>query len=151
MKPFDDKKLNEVNAKLEGDLKEERTKWGERVQELIQMMMDNSKLSESMAYGLSYMQMVIEAIAKYKQLLAKKNSAWDKVKCDRNKQYILEGDIKLTATERSEFVVADITALKYQISLLQGEIEFLQETLQVLTRFQFAVKNRIQIISEEIM
>lgn len=151
MKPFDDKKLNEVNAKLEGDLKEERTKWGERVQELIQMMMDNSKLSESMAYGLSYMQMIIEAIAKYKQLLAKKNSAWDKTKCERNKQYILEGDIKLTATERSEFVVADITSLKYQISLLQGEIEFLQETLQVLTRFQFAVKNRIQIISEEIM
>lgn len=151
MKPFDDKKLNEVNAKLEGDLKEERTKWGERVQELIQMMMDNSKLSESMAYGLSYMQMIIEAIAKYKQLLAKKNSAWDKAKCERNKQYILEGDIKLTATERSEFVAADITSLKYQISLLQGEIEFLQETLQVLTRFQFAVKNRIQIISEEIM
>lgn len=151
MKPFDETKLNETNAKLENSLKKEREEWGKRIKELIEMLKVNSKLTEAMAYGLSYRQMIVEACTQYKQLLAKKNSTWDKVKCERYKQYILEGDIKLTAAEKNDFVTADITSLKYQISLLQGQVEFFQETIQVLSSFQFAIKNKLQIISEEIM
>ena len=104
-----------------------------------------------MAYGLSYRQMIVEKSIQYKQILAKKNSVWDKAKCDRYRQYMVEGDLKLTGTEKNDFVNADLTSLKYQISLLQTQIEYFQETIQVLNSFQFAVKNKIQIISEEIM
>ena len=151
MNPFDETKLNEQNAKLENDLKKERENWMQNLKELIDMLKVNSKLTEAMAYGLSYRQMIVEKCIQYKQLLAKKNSVWDKVKADRYKQYILEGDLKLTATEKNDFVTADITSLKYQISLLQGQIEFFQETVQTLNSFQFAIKNKLQIITEEIM
>lgn len=151
MKPFDDSKLVETNAKLEQSFKEERDSWNQKISDLVDKLKDNSKLAEAMAYGLSYRQMIVEKSIQYKQILAKKNSVWDKAKCDRYRQYMVEGDLKLTGSEKNDFVNADLTSLKYQISLLQTQIEYFQETIQVLNSFQFAVKNKIQIISEEIM
>lgn len=151
MKPFDDSKLIEQNAKLEASFKDERDEWNTRVSELVDRLRDSSKLTEAMAYGLSYRQMIIEKLAQYKQVLAKKNSLWDKAKNERYKKYMVEGDLKLTGSEKTDSVNADLTSLRYQIALLQTQIEYFQETAQVLSSFQFAIKNKIQILTEEIM
>lgn len=151
MKPFDDSKLIEQNAKLETSFRDEREGWNSRVSELVEKLKDSSKLTEAMAYGLSYRQMIIEKLAQYKQVLAKKNSLWDKAKSDRYKKYMVEGDLKLTGSEKNDAVNADLTSLRYQISLLQMQIDYFQDTSQVLSSFQFAIKNKIQILTEEIM
>lgn len=151
MKPFDDSKLIEQNAKLETSFRDEREEWNSRVSELVEKLKDSSKLTEAMAYGLSYRQMIIEKLAQYKQVLAKKNSLWDKAKSDRYKKYMVEGDLKLTGSEKNDAVNADLTSLRYQISLLQMQIDYFQDTSQVLSSFQFAIKNKIQILTEEIM
>ena len=41
MKPLDDKKIIEQNAKLEEELAKERAEWKDKVIELINMMKDN--------------------------------------------------------------------------------------------------------------
>ena len=60
MKPFDDSKLVETNAKLEQSFKEERDSWNQKISDLVDKLKDNSKLAEAMAYGLSYRQMIVE-------------------------------------------------------------------------------------------
>lgn len=151
MKPIDDSKLREQNAKLELEFKNERTSWGEKVADLIGMIKHSDKLTEAMAYGLSYRQIIIETLAQYKQLLAKKQSNMDVLRAERYRTYMLEGDLKLTGSEKNDAVNADLTSIKYQISLLQIQIDFLSDTIQTLSSFQFAVKNKITIITEEIM
>ena len=56
MKPLDDKKIIEQNAKLEEELAKERAEWKDKVIELINMMKDNRKLSEAQVFQLSYRQ-----------------------------------------------------------------------------------------------
>lgn len=151
MKPFDDSKIIKVNAELEASFKEERDKWVKWVEDLLQSMKKNSELSDTMILGLSYRQQIIEKVAYYRQVMYKKKSQMDVLRMDRYKKYMVEGDLRFTTSERNDVVNADLTSINYQLSLLQNQIDFLLETNQTLTNIQFAIKNKITLLTEEIM
>jgi hypothetical protein len=83
--------------------------------------------------------------------LYKRKSQYDVLKADRYRKYTIEGALKMTSTEKMDAVAADLTSVGYQLNLLQNQIEYLTETKQTLTNLQFAIKNKITILTEEIM
>lgn len=151
MKPFDDTKVVEANAKLEETFKEERAKWQAWIQEVVDSMKKNDKLTDAMVLGLSYRQQIVEKVAYYRQVLYKKKSQYDTLKADRYRKYIVEGDLKMTGTEKNDAVAADLTSVNYQMNLIQNQIDYLVDTNQTLTNLQFAIKNKITIITEQLM
>ena len=63
----------------------------------------------------------------------------------------MEGDLKLSASEKNDAVNADLTAYTYQLNLIDNHTEFLRDTLRMLTDFQYTIKNKLDMIKEELM
>lgn len=150
MKPLDDKKIMEVNVELENRLNKERSEWNEKIIALVNMMKENRKLPESQVFQLSYRQQVQERIAVYKILVEKKQGELDKQTVSRYREYIMNYDIKLNDKEKSAFVSADCTALKQQLNMIKIQINFFEECVKTLDNFGFAIKNKIEILSQQL-
>ena len=85
MKPYDDSKIVEANADLEQKFKEERDKWNEWMDEILEKMRKNNELADVMVLALSYRQQIIEKNAYYRQILYKKKSQLDVLKSVKDK------------------------------------------------------------------
>ena len=151
MKPLDDKKIIEQNAKLEEELAKERAEWKDKVIELINMMKDNKKLSEAQVFQLSYRQQVQEKLATYRILMEKRQGFLETQTTARFRDYTLNYDIKLSSSEKSSFVSADLNALKQQISMIKTQITYFEECVKTLDNFGFAVRNKLEILSQQLV
>ena len=151
MKPLDDKKIIEQNAKLEEELAKERAEWKDKVIELINMMKDNKKLSEAQVFQLSYRQQVQEKLATYRILMEKRQGVLETQTTARFRDYTLNYDIKLSSSEKSSFVSADLNALKQQISMIKTQITYFEECVKTLDNFGFAVRNKLEILSQQLV
>lgn len=151
MKPIDDKKILEQNAKLESELNKERDEWNTKVIDLVGLMKDNKKLSEAQVFQLSYRQQVQERLAIYRVILEKRQNALDVQLRDRFREYSLSYDLKLNGTEKSTFSNADCVALKQQVSMIKTQITYFEECVKTLDNFGFAVRNKIEIISQQLV
>ena len=151
MKPLDDKKIIEQNAKLEEELAKERAEWKDKVIELINMMKDNKKLSEAQVFQLSYRQQVQEKLATYRILMEKRQGVLETQTTARFRDYTLNYDIKLSSSEKSSFVSADLNALQQQISMIRTQITYFEECVKTLDNFGFAVRNKLEILSQQLV
>ena len=151
MKPIDDKKIVEQNIKLEDELKKEREEWKDKVIELINMMKDNKKLSEAQVFQLSYRQQVQEKLAAYRILVDKRQSMLETQMTSRFRDYCLNYDIKLSSSEKNSFVSADCVALKQQVNMIKAQIMYFEECVKTLDDFGFAVRNKLEILSQQLM
>ena len=151
MKPLDDKKIIEQNAKLEDELAKERSEWKDKVIELINMMKDNRKLSEAQIFQLSYRQQAQEKLAAYRILMEKRQGVLETQTTARFRDYTLNYDIKLSSSEKSSFVSADLNALKQQISMIKTQIIYFEECVKTLDNFGFAVRNKLEILSQQLV
>ena len=151
MKPVDDKKIIEQNIKLEDELKKEREEWKDKVIELINMMKDNKKLSEAQVFQLSYRQQVQEKLAAYRILVDKRQSMLETQMTSRFRDYCLNYDIKLSSSEKNSFVSADCVALKQQVNMIKAQIMYFEECVKTLDNFGFAVRNKLEILSQQLM
>ncbi len=151
MKPIDDKKIVEQNIKLEDELKKEREEWKDKVIELINMMKDNKKLSEAQVFQLSYRQQVQEKLAAYRILVDKRQSMLETQMTSRFRDYCLNYDIKLSSSEKNSFVSADCVALKQQVNMIKAQIMYFEECVKTLDNFGFAVRNKLEILSQQLI
>ena len=151
MKPIDDKKTIEQNTKLEEGLVAEREEWNKKITDLIYMMKDNKKLSEAQVFQLSYRQQVQERLAVYRTLLEKKQENMDKHITTRFREYTLNYDIKLSSSEKMAFVNTDVAALKLQVKMISVQISYFEECVKTLDNFGFAVRNKIEIVSQQLI
>jgi len=151
MKPLDDKKTVEQNNTLEEEFKKERESWKDKVIELIGMMKDNKKLSEAQVFQLSYRQQVQEKLAEYRILLDKRQSMLEVQMTSRFREYCLSYDIKLSSAEKNSFVSADCVALKRQVNMLKTQIMYFEECVKTLDNFGFAVRNKLEILSQQLI
>jgi len=150
MKPLDDKKILEQNTKLEEELTKERAEWKDKVIELINMMKDNRKLSEAQVFQLSYRQLVQEKLATYRILLEKRQGMLESQMTSRFRDYCLSYDIKLSSAEKNSFVSADCVALKQQCNMIKTQITYFEECVKTLDNFGFAVRNKLEILSQQL-
>jgi hypothetical protein len=150
MKPMEDKKIFEQNVKLEEELKKEREEWKNKVIELVNMMKDNKKLSEAQVFQLSYRQQAQEKLAAYRILLEKRQGMLETQMTSRFRDYCLSYDIKLSGAEKNSFVSADCNALKQQVNMIKTQITYFEECVKTLDNFGFAVRNKLEIISQQL-
>ncbi len=151
MKQMDNSKILEQNAKLEEELSKERAEWKDKVLELINMMSDNKKLSEAQIYQLSYRQQVQEKLANYRILLEKRQSVLETQMTNRFRDYSLNYDIKLNSAEKNSFVNADCNVLRQQVNMMKAQILYFEECVKTLDNFGFAVRNKLEILSQQLV
>lgn len=149
MKPIDDDKINKTNITLEERFKEERADWNDKIITLIESIKHTSKLSEAQVVQLSYRQMVQDKLAEYRILHEKRQEMFDKQTTERFREYKLGYDIKLSSAETQAFVQTDCKALKLQIKMIQTQITYFEESIKTLDNLGFAIKNKIEIMSNQ--
>ena len=151
MKPIDDDKINKTNITLEERFKEERADWNDKIITLIESIKHTSKLSEAQVIQLSYRQMVQEKLAEYRILHEKRQEMFDKQNVERFREYKLGYDIKLSSAEIQAFVQSDCKALKLQIKMIHTQIIYFEESIKTLDNLGYAIKNKIEIMSHQLI
>lgn len=151
MKPIDDDKTNKTNATLEERFKDERTDWNEKIIDLIESIKQTSKLAESQVIQLSYRQIIQDKLAEYRILHEKRQEMLDKQTVDRFREYKLSYDIKLSSSEAQAFVNADCKALKLQIKMIHTQIVYFEESIKTLDNLGYAIKNKIEMMSNQLI
>ena len=151
MKAIDDEKINKTNVTLEERFKEERADWNEKIINLIGTIKFTDKLAEAQVIQLSYRQMIQEKLAEYRILHEKRQEMLDKQTTDRFREYKLSYDIKLSSSETQMFVQSDCKALKLQLKMIHTQIVYFEESIKTLDNLGYAIKNKIEIVSHQLM
>ena len=151
MKPIDDEKINKTNVTLEERFKEERADWNNKLITLVESIKHTSKLSEAQVIQLSYRQMIQDKLAEYRILHEKRQEMFDKQTVDRFREYKLSYDIKLSSSETQSFVQSDCKALKLQLKMIHTQIIYFEETIKTLDNIGYAIKNKIEIMSHQLI
>ena len=151
MKALDDSKTVELNKLIEERFKQEQLEWGEKITTLIKQTGDTSKLAECQVFQLSYRQQLQEKLVEHRMTLDKRYEVYDKQKVQRFREYTTHYDIKLSSSEKTAFIDADCSAIKRQIRMFEREIQFLEECVKTLDNLGFAIKNKIEIVSQQLM
>lgn len=151
MKPIDDEKINNINTTLEERFKEERADWNNKIIELVESIKHTSKLSEAQVIQLSYRQMIQDKLAEYRILHEKRQEMFDKQTTDRFREYKLSYDIKLSGSETQAFVQSDCKALKLQLKMIHTQIIYFEESIKTLDNIGYAIKNKIEIVSHQLI
>jgi hypothetical protein len=151
MKPIEDDKINQINITLEERFKEERTDWNNKIIELVESIKHTSKLSEAQVIQLSYRQMIQDKLAEYRILHEKRQEMFDKQTTDRFREYKLGYDIKLSGAETQAFVQSDCKALKLQLKMIHTQIIYFEESIKTLDNIGYAIKNKIEIVSHQLI
>lgn len=151
MKPIEDDKINKTNATLEERFKEERSEWNDKIITLIESIKQTSKLAEAQVIQLSYRQMVQDKLAEYRILHEKRQEMFDKQTVERFREYKLSYDIKLSSSETQAFVQSDCKALKLQIKMIHTQIVYFEESIKTLDNLGYAIKNKIEMMSNQLI
>ena len=151
MKPIDDDKTNKTNVTLEERFRDERTDWNGKIIDLIESIKQTSKLAESQVIQLSYRQIIQDKLAEYRILHEKRQEMLDKQTVDRFRDYKLSYDIKLSSSETQAFVQADCKALKLQIKMIHTQIIYFEESIKTLDNLGYAIKNKIEMMSNQLI
>ena len=151
MKPIDDTKIPEVNIELENRFKTEREEWKDKIITLVKSIGDTRKLSEAQIQQLSFRQIVQEKLAEYRILQEKRQEIYDKQYTSRFREYHTGYDLKLSNTEKNIFVQSDCSAIKSQIKMISVQITYFEECVKTLDNLGFAIKNKIEIVSQQLM
>lgn len=151
MKPIDDENINKTNITLEERFKEERADWNNKIITLIESIKYTQKLAEAQITQLSYRQMLQDKLVEYRILHEKRQEIFDKQTVDRFREYKLSYDIKLSSSETQAFVQSDCKALKLQIKMIQTQIVYFEESIKTLDNLGFAIKNKIEIMSNQLI
>jgi hypothetical protein len=151
LKPIDDDKINKTNTTLEERFKDERTDWNDKIIKLIESIKYTQNLAEAQVTQLSYRQMLQDKLVEYRILHEKRQEMFDKQTVDRFREYKLSYDIKLSSSETQAFVQSDCRALKLQIKMIQTQIIYFEESIKTLDNLGFAIKNKIEIMSNQLI
>ena len=133
-------KLNE----LERFLEKQRSEWGDRIMEVIEMIRELDKLTEAQVTMLSYRHMVIDQIARINITLKKRESSYNIQYKNKFIDYF-NYDYKLNDKQKVNMVEADLANLNKQIGFLGAQIDFFRECVKTLDNIGWAIKNRLNI------
>ena len=151
MKAIDDDKINKTNVTLEERFKEERSDWNNKIITLVESIKHTSKLSAAQVIQLSYRQMIQDKLAEYRILHEKRQEMFDKQTTERFREYKLGYDIKLSSSETQAFVQTDCKALKLQLKMIHTQITYFEESIKTLDNIGYAIKNKIEIVSHQLI
>jgi len=128
---------------LENKFEQERQKFSQKLSLLIPLIRDVSTISESQVLMLSYRQMLVDELHRYRTVIFKHKSNDRNIKKLRIEFYKRNYDMKLDQREMSDYISSDMTLRIQKIDLVENHISYLIETISTLDKMGFAIKNKI--------
>lgn len=151
MKAIDETKTQEVNDELEKRFKAEREDWNKKLFEVINSIKHVKNLTEAQIKQLSYRQIALEKLTDYHILEDKRQESYDKLIQKRNNEYDNQSAKKLSAVEKKTYLSGDYASLNRQIKLISRQIFYLEETIKTLDLLGYSIKNKIEIINNQLI
>lgn len=151
MKSIDESKTQSINEELEKRFKTEREDWNNKMFEVINLIKDIKSITEAQIKQLSFRQIVVEKIVEYKILCDKRSESFDKLIQKRNDEYENQSAKRITYNEKKISLAGDYASLSRQIKLFERQIYFLEETVKTLDNLGFSIKNKLEIINNQLM
>ena len=151
MKEIDETKTQTLNDELEKRFKKEREEWNEKMFDVINSIKDNKKLTEAQVIQLSYRQIIMDKLTEYRVLCDKRQESYDKLIQKRADAYENQSARKMSAVDKKMYLAGDYASLNRQIKLIDRQIYYLEETVKTLDNLGFAIKNKIEIVSNQII
>lgn len=138
IKSIEDDKL----LRIENKLQVQRNEWGGKLVELIKKIKDINKLSDAQVDMLSYRQMLIEQLTKYRIRCRKTETTYEKKFKTKFISYY-NYDYKINDKQKVDMVNADLYFYRRQLGLLESQVDFFKECINTLDKMGFAIKNRV--------
>jgi hypothetical protein len=147
---FDDTQIKVANEELESKLSKDRIEWKDKITELIRTIKNMNTISDCQINMLSYRQILLDKVTDFKTMIYKRNATWERYYRSQYREYTLNYDVKLTSSEKHQFIKAELSSLKNQIDLLQSHVDYYYECIKTLDNLAFAIRNRIRLDDEQI-
>lgn len=151
MKIVDETKTQEINEELCKRFENERVDWNKKMFDVIDYIKDNKKLTDAQVLQLSYRQIVMDKLTEYRILCDKRQESFDKLIQKRSNEYENQSARKLSAVDKKVSLSGDYASLNRQIKLISRQISYLEETIKTLDNLGFAIKNKIEIVSNQLI
>ena len=151
MKSIDESKTQTINDELEKRFKEERDEWNDKMFDVINHIKDNKKLTDAQIIQLSYRQIIMDKLTEYRVLCDKRQESYDKLIQKRSDEYENQSARKLSAVDKKVYLAGDYASLNRQIKLISRQIMYLEETIKTLDNLGFAIKYKIEIVSNQLI
>jgi hypothetical protein len=133
-----DEKLLEIEKKLQS----QRNDWGIKIVNLIKQLKDIEGLSDAQVDMLSYRQMLVEQLTKFRIRSKNTSTTYEKKFKSKFISYF-NYDYKINDKQKVDMVNADLHFYRRQLGLLDSQIEFFKECINTLDKMGFAIKNRV--------
>lgn len=151
MKIIDETKTQEINEELCKRFESERVDWNDKLFNVIEYIKDNKKLTDAQVLQLSYRQIVMDKLTEYRILCDRRQESFDKLIQKRSNEYENQSARKLSAVDKKISLSGDYASLNRQIKLISRQISYLEETIKTLDNLGFAIKNKIEIVSNQLI
>ena len=151
MKVIDESKTQAVNEELEKRFKTEREDWNKNLFEVINLIKDVKSITDAQIKQLSFRQIITDKLVEYRILADKRQESYDKLIQKRNDEYENQSAKRMSSTEKKVYLAGDYAALNRQIKLIERQIYFLEESVKTLDNLGFSIRNKIEIINNQLM
>ena len=93
----------------------------------------------------------MDKLCEYRMLEDKRQENLDKALQKRNNEYDNQSAVRVTYNEKKLNLSGDYAALNRQIKMISRQISYLEETIKTLDNLGWAIRNKIEIINNQIM
>jgi len=131
--------------KLEETFDMERAKYSKKISALVPMIKELNTIAEAQVLMLSYRQMLVDELHKFRTVVYKHKSNDRNTKKLRIEYYKRNYDMKLDSKEMTEYINSDMTLRIQKIDLVENHISYILETISTLDKMGFAIKNKIAV------
>lgn len=128
---------------LENNFEQERQKFSQKLSSLIPLIRDLNTIAEAQVLMLSYRQMLVDELHKYRTVIFKHKSNDRNLKKLKIEYYKRNYDMKLDQKEMTDYINSDMTLRIQKIDIVENHISYLTETISTLDKMGFAIKNKI--------
>ena len=130
---------------LEEKFEKERTQYSQKISEIIPKLKTMDTISEAQVLSLSYRQILVDLLHKYKSIIIKHKNNDKNFKKMRIEYYKRNYDMRLDPKEMNEYISSDMALRTKKSDLIENQINFLVASIDTLDKIGWAVKSRIEI------
>jgi hypothetical protein len=135
---------------LEQKFEKEREQYTGKIGLLMPMLRNMDTITEAQVYSLSYRQILVDLIYKYRAILTKHKNNDKNFKKLRIEFYKRNYDLRLDSKEMSEYIASDMAMRVRKYELIENQINFLVSSVDTLDKLGWAIRARIDIHNSNI-
>lgn len=146
---YNDTQTGAANEELSKRLDQDRDDWKTKISSLVALLKEMRGLGECQVLMLSYRQILLDKITDFKGTKLKRQGAYDRYYKVKFREYSIDYDVKLSSSEKTSFIKADLSHLRIQMEMLHNHIDYYQDCIKTCDNLAFAIRNRISLDAKE--